>query len=332
MKEKRTYILDTLPDCIRIVGRDKKVLWVNRGFEKLIGKDKQELCGDDCHIHLCPERMRGEEGCYFDIIDRGNPVPQREITLKDNGGKNKVFLASYTPYRNEASGVTGVVEYLREITNLTQTRTALEEQLLHSKTVLGKTVDSLVSAIESRDPYTAGHQRKVSQLVRKIAQAMKPEDRRWIEGLRVSAQLHDIGKICVPAEILSHPGKLGHEQFELIKLHSETGYRILSNIEFTFGFPFTNAILQHHERMDGTGYPNGLPDSEIILEARILAVADVMEAMVNHRPYRAGLGITCALDEITKNAGSKYDPEVAEACRGIFLEDKFEFREVLPIS
>jgi PAS domain S-box-containing protein len=132
MKEKRTYILDTLPDCIRIVGRDKKVLWVNRGFEKLIGKDKQELCGDDCHIHLCPERMLGEEGCYFDIIDKGNPVPQREITLKDNGGKNKVFLASYTPYRNEASGVTGVVEYLREITNLTQTRTALEEQLLRS--------------------------------------------------------------------------------------------------------------------------------------------------------------------------------------------------------
>ncbi|HUT66453.1 MAG TPA: HD domain-containing phosphohydrolase, partial [Spirochaetota bacterium] len=167
-----------------------------------------------------------------------------------------------------------------------------------------------------------------SQLVRKIAQAMKPRDRKWIEGIRVSAQLHDIGKICVPAEILSHPGKLGREQFELIKLHSETGYKILSNIEFTFGFPFTNAILQHHERLDGTGYPNGLSGSEIILEARILAVADVMEAMVNHRPYRAGLGITCALDEITKNAGSKYDQAVVESCRGIFLEDKFEFREV----
>ena len=328
MNEKRTHILDTLPDCIRIIGSDKKVVWVNRGFEKLFGKTKKELCGGDCNTYLCPRKILGEEDCYLERVENGLPVPQREITLKDGDGRSRVFLASYTAYKDEDRGITGLVEYLREVTSLTKTRTALEEQLFRSKVILGKTVNSLVSAIESRDPYTAGHQRKVSQLVRRIAQEIKPDDRKWIEGLRISAQLHDIGKICVPAEILSHPGKLSKEQFNLIKLHCETGFRILSSIEFTFGFSLVDAILQHHERLDGTGYPSSLLGEEIMLEARIIAIADVMEAMINHRPYRAGLGVICALDEITQYAGSKYDTEVVEVCRGLFLEKSFKFREV----
>jgi HD-GYP domain-containing protein (c-di-GMP phosphodiesterase class II) len=136
-------------------------------------------------------------------------------------------------------------------------------------------------------PYTAGHQRNVSQLVRQIAQTIKPEDRHWAEGLRVTAQLHDIGKICVPAEILANPRVLKKEEFELIKLHSAVGYGILGNIDFGFGFSISDAILQHHEGLNGDGYPTGLSGDEILLETKILAVADVIEAMINHRPYRA---------------------------------------------
>jgi PAS domain S-box-containing protein len=322
-----THILDTIPDCIRVIDKHKKIVWVNRGFEQLVEKDRGMLCQDSCHHYYCPQSTLGEDYCYFDRIATGDAVPPREIALKDRDGNGKVFIATYSPYKDKDGEIIGVVEYLREITSLARARTALEEQLLRSKVILGKTVNSLVSAIESRDPYTAGHQRKVSQLVRKVAQFLKPEERKWIEGIRVAAQLHDIGKICVPAEILSHPGRLGREQFELIKLHSETGNLILRNIDFTFGFSLGDTILQHHERLDGTGYPKNLSYGEIILEARILAVADVIEAMINHRPYRAGLGLDCAMKEVKENAGKKYDKEVVEVCRHLFLKEKFEFKE-----
>jgi PAS domain S-box-containing protein len=329
MKVKSTRIFDTLPDSIRIIGSDRKIVWVNRRFEQLFSGQKKDFIGKACSDYFCAEQLFGDGECSIESFERGETVSPREITLKDKNGTVQSFLVTYTPYQNETGDVIGVVEYLREITSLTITRTALEEQLLRSKVILGKTVNSLVSAIESRDPYTAGHQRKVSQLVRRMAQKFKPNDRRWIEGIRVAAQLHDIGKICVPAEILSHPGNLGKEQFELIKLHSETGFRILGNVEFAFGFPVSEVILQHHERLDGSGYPGGVTANRIMLEARILAVADVVEAMINHRPYRAGLGIDSALQEIVSNAGKKYDKEVAEVCRSLFVDEGFDFQETV---
>jgi HD-GYP domain-containing protein (c-di-GMP phosphodiesterase class II) len=163
--------------------------------------------------------------------------------------------------------------------------------------------------------------------VRQVAQEIKPEDRHWAEGLRVTAQLHDIGKICVPAEILANPGKLKKEEFELIKLHSAVGYSILSNVDFGFGFSVPDTILQHHERSNGEGYPAGLTGDEILLEAKILAVADVIEAMTNHRPYRTGLGLSAALEEITNNASEKYDKDIVGICQYLFLKKKFEFQE-----
>lgn len=329
MKVKSTNVFDTLPDSIRIIGTDRKIIWVNRRFEQLFGDEKKEFIGNVCSEYFCVEKLFGDGGCCIKSLERGETVSSREITLKDRKGNLQSFLVTRTPYKNETGDVIGVLEYLREITSLTTARTALEEQLFRSQATLGKTVNSLVSAIESRDPYTAGHQRKVSQLVRRMAQKFKPNDRRWIEGVRVAGQLHDIGKICVPAEILSHPGKLGKEQFELVKLHSHTGFRILDNIEFTFGFPVSDVILQHHERLDGSGYPGGISGKRILLESRILAVADVVEAMVNHRPYRAGLGIDSALSEIGDNAGKRYDEEASEVCRSLFVDEGFCFQEVV---
>jgi len=168
-----------------------------------------------------------------------------------------------------------------------------------------------------RDPYTAGHQNRVAEIACMIAEEMGlPKDR--IEGIRVMGFLHDIGKIVVPAEILSKPGKLSEYEFHIIKAHSQAGYDILKGIELPW--PVATAIIQHHERLDGSGYPQGLSGDEIILEARILCAADVLEAMASHRPYRPALGIEKALDEIAQRKGTVYDSEVVDACLRLFVE------------
>lgn len=176
-------------------------------------------------------------------------------------------------------------------------------------------VTAIAATIEVRDPYTAGHQRRVANLATAIARELQlPEDQ--IEGLTLASVVHDIGKIRIPAEILSKPGRLDELEFNLIKRHSITGYEILKSINFPW--PIAQVVLQHHERLDGTGYPHGLKHEEILLEARIVAVADVVEAMVSHRPYRAGLGVDAALAEITRHRGASYDAAVVDACLKLF--------------
>ena len=176
--------------------------------------------------------------------------------------------------------------------------------------VTAATVQAMAQTVEVRDPYTAGHQKRVSNLARGIAAEMKLPPG-MIEGIGMAGNIHDIGKISVPAEILSKPGTLTDIQFGLIKAHPKTGYEILKGIEFPYDI--ARIVLQHHERMDGSGYPQGLCDDDILLEARILAVADVVEAMSSHRPYRPALGIDKALEEVSLKKGILYDPRVAEA-------------------
>jgi len=180
--------------------------------------------------------------------------------------------------------------------------------------------------VELRDPYTSGHQERVANLAIAIAQEMKFDDVQ-IENLRMAAIIHDIGKIYVPSDILNKPGRLSDIEFGLIKTHSQYGYDIVKGMDFPCSV--AQAILQHHERLDGSGYPNGLRGGEeILLEAKILAVADVVEAMASHRPYRPALGIDKALEEISKNKGRLYDPDVADACLKLFNSGKFEFKSV----
>jgi putative nucleotidyltransferase with HDIG domain len=176
-----------------------------------------------------------------------------------------------------------------------------------------------------KDPYTAGHQRGVAQLACAIAKEMGlPEEQ--IEGIRMAGLIHDIGKITIPAEILSRLGPLNDLEYGIIKTHSQAGYNIL-NGTIEFPWPVAQIVLQHHERMDGSGYPQGLSGEEILLEARILAVADVVEAMASNRPYRSARGIDKALKEISRNKGILYDPEVVDACLKLFTEKGFKFEE-----
>jgi putative two-component system response regulator len=204
------------------------------------------------------------------------------------------------------------VDRLRNhLEELVEERTyALKENLLDFVTVIAAT-------IEVRDPYTAGHQRRVSNLATAIAREMQlPDD--LIEGLRLASVVHDTGKIQIPAEILSKPGRLSELEFRLIQEHPGTGYEILKSIKFPW--PIAQTVLQHHERLDGTGYPHGLKEMDILLEAKILAVADVVEAIASHRPYRMSLGIDAALEEISYHRGVLYDPVVVDACLKLFRE------------
>ena len=197
-----------------------------------------------------------------------------------------------------------------------------EHHLETLKKSLVDSIQAIATTLEMRDPYTAGHQRRVAKLAESIGREMGlPEQQ--IEGIHFGGLIHDIGKIQVPAEILSYPGKLGKIQFDLIKTHPQAGYDILKGINFPW--PVAEMVRQHHERLDGSGYPQGLKNGAIILEARIMAVADTVEAMASHRPYRPGLGIDKALDEIIRNRGTHYDPPAVDACVRLFREKGFTF-------
>ena len=183
-------------------------------------------------------------------------------------------------------------------------------------------VEAISVTVEMRDPYTAGHQKRVAHLACAIAREMRlSEDE--IYGLHMASVIHDLGKITVPAEILSKPGQLSGLEYELIKSHVQAGYDILKQVDFPW--PLADIILQHHERMDGSGYPNGLKQEEILLPARILSVADVFETIASHRPYRPSLGLQHAMDEIRENRGRLYDGRVADVCLALIAEDRFQF-------
>lgn len=187
--------------------------------------------------------------------------------------------------------------------------------------VLLQTVESLSMMVEKRDPYTAGHQKKVCQLACAIAEAMKLDEKSQ-SGIYIASILHDIGKISIPAEYLSKPGTLDPVEFTIIKSHPQVAYEMLKSIDFDS--PVMKIVQQHHEKCNGSGYPFGLKCSDILLEARIITVADVVEAISSHRPYRPALGIDTALNEISTNAGELYDPDVVQVCLQLF-KDGFKF-------
>jgi len=199
-----------------------------------------------------------------------------------------------------------------------------KESVDRLRKALGGTVQAIASVVETKDPYTAGHQRRVADLARAMGTelGLSPDQ---IEGLRMAGIIHDIGKISVPAEILSTPRRLTPIEFSLIKMHSQSGYDILKDVDFPW--PIARMVLEHHERMDGSGYPHGLKGDQALLESRILSVADVVEAMASHRPYRAGLGIEAALAEIEANRGILYDLFVVDACLKLFREKGYRFPE-----
>jgi putative nucleotidyltransferase with HDIG domain len=220
----------------------------------------------------------------------------------------------------DTDGAPLVLELGIDITARKQAEEALKEKHAMVMRTLQGTVMALSAAVERRDPYTAGHQRRVTQLALALGREFGLDPER-LEGLEVACLLHDIGKIAIPAEILSKPGMLNDFEFNMIKSHPQVAFEILKGI--IFPWPVTQIIAQHHERVNGSGYPFGLEGEDILLESRILGVADVVEAMASHRPYRPALGIDEALAEVSQKQGVLYDPEVVAACLRLFKEQGF---------
>ncbi|MGZ3596595.1 MAG: HD-GYP domain-containing protein [Syntrophales bacterium] len=204
-----------------------------------------------------------------------------------------------------------------------QAEEALAKSLENLKKATGFIIDVIVMIVETRDPYMSGHQKRVADLARSIAAEMNLSGE-IIDGISMAGSIHDVGKISIPTEILGQPRRLNDVEYSLVKTHPEIGYQILKDIDFYR--PVALIVYQHHERMNGTGYPRGIKGEDILLEAKILGVADVVEAICRHRPYRPASGIDKALKEISQYSGVLYDPEVVDACTNLFAEKGFRFK------
>jgi PAS domain S-box-containing protein len=312
--ERRLHTLvQAIPDLIWLKDKDGIYLSCNTMFERFLGVKQTDIIGKTDYDFVDRELADSFREHDRKAMAAGKITSNEEwITFADDG--HRAFLDTIkTPMYDTQGTLIGVLGIGRDITN----RRSVER----IRKALGATVQAIAVIVEARDPYTAGHQRRVADLARSIATEMNlPDDQ--IDGIRMAATIHDLGKISVPAEILSKPTKLKKMEFDLIKEHSQSGYDILKDIDFPW--PVAMIVLEHHERMDGSGYPRNMKGDEILMEARIVAVADVVEAMASHRPYRPGLGIDAALEEIEKNRGIFYDNTVANACLRLFREKGFQ--------
>jgi PAS domain S-box-containing protein/putative nucleotidyltransferase with HDIG domain len=312
--EKLMVLVQSSPLGIMAVDLDGIIRFWNKATEKITGWREDEALGRP--IKMFPvDRLE----VYEEVRQR---TLQREIftslpvqAVKKDGTPMHVSYSA-APLLDAENHVVGTMALLYDITEKMELEVALKASLVKMSRVVDETVEALASAVETRDLYTASHQRRVAALAYAIAREMGGIGADQMKGIRTAAILHDIGKLHVPFELLNNPGHLNDIEFALIKNHPQSGYDILKNIEFPW--PVARIVQQHHEHLDGSGYPAGLKGDSILLEACIIGVADVVEAMSSHRPYRPGKGIKAALQEITKGRGSLYDPKAVDVCLALF--------------
>ena len=317
-------MLDSVDAYISLIDRDMKIIWANRNTKEMYGMDiVGQFCSRICHgkkepcldISQCIVRKAFLKGKMIKDI----------IEAKNWQGETMYFSGSANAISRDSKGQPLVVVMIyTDITEQKKTELELKQSMLRLRKNLAGTIQAMAMTVETRDPYTAGHQRKTADIARNIAQEMGLPQKQ-VDGIRMAGVIHDLGKISIPAEILSKPGKICQPEYSLIQFHPQTGYDILKGIDFRW--PVAEIVRQHHERMDGSGYPNGLTGDHILLEARIIGVADVIEAMSSHRPYRPALGVTRAFHEIRQNRGRLYDPNVVDATVRLFAKKEFFFTE-----
>lgn len=329
-------IIESLPEATFVIDRSGIILQWNQEMAKMTGYSAKDMVGKGNHEYSLAFYRGERRPMIVDmIIDPDLDLSNRYVKLYREGevvvtedniayprGEEKVMWGRAAPLYNSDGQVIGAIQTIRDFTE----RKHAEEEIKRSHDQLEHVFDGTVHALavttEKRDLYTSGHQQRVAALSVMIARDMGL-DEHTIHHLNIAASLHDIGKLYIPLDILSQPSRLNDIQRLLVMNHSEAGYDMVKNIPFEG--PIAQIIEQHHERIDGSGYPLGLTGNNILLEARILAVADTVEAMAAARPYRPALGVDRALEEIRSNAGKLYDPEVVEVCVKILLENRFEF-------
>ncbi len=322
-EEKYRIILEDMEDVYFEVDIRGNIAFVNTSSCKKSGYGKEELLGMPFTQISVPDGIERIMQYFGEIFKTGKTGKPFIWHLKKKNGEEGFFELVASLIRDRQGKPTGFRGIGRDITERKQSEEKLQQTLSILRKSMGVTIQVMVSAIEVRDPYTAGHQKRVADLARSIATEMGLNKDK-IEGIRMAGSIHDIGKLAIPSEILAKPTKLTNIEFSLIKEHSQSGYEMLKNVESPW--PLAQIVYQHHERMNGSGYPRKLKGEEIIIEARIMAVADVVEAMASHRPYRPGLGLDAALDEIEKNKGIMYDNSVADACLRLFREKGYHLQ------
>ena len=306
-------------DPLVTISPEGKITDVNEATVRVIGVPHETLIGTDFSDYFTePDKARAS---YREVLKSGQ-VRDYPLSLRHVSGSVIEVEYNATVYRDEAGEVVGVFAAARDVTERKETEQQLQRSLSQLQAITEEVIAAIADIVEVRDPYTAGHERRVAELALAMATQMGL-DEETVTGVRVASLLHDVGKITVPTEILSKPGRLSEVEFQLIRTHPQASHDVLHGIEFPW--PVAEVALQHHERLDGSGYPRGLAGDEIILEARILAVADVVEAMASHRPYRPALGIDAALEEIEQHSGGLYDAAVTEACVELFRRQGFTF-------
>jgi PAS domain S-box-containing protein/putative nucleotidyltransferase with HDIG domain len=309
---------DAMRDSVAVFDRDARLLSCNaatttltgRGFDDIVGRPCYEVFhGMDAYHSDCPQRRALESG-------------QVETSFMEQDGR--WLRVTFAPEVDAAGQVVGGVHVVTDVSELKHSELQLLESVTRQQSITEGVIAALARTVDERDPYTAGHQRRVSELAAAIARHMGLDEEK-VRGVQIAGMLHDVGKITIPAEILSKPGRLSAIELELVKSHPQAAHDILESIEFDL--PIADVAMQHHERLDGSGYPSGLMGEAILPEARILAVADVVEAMISHRPYRAALPLEAAMEEIEDGAGSRYDAAACDAATRLFREQGFAFAE-----
>jgi len=305
-EEQYRSVVEKASDGIVIL-QDAQIKFVNLHLAKMWGGAAAEMLDRNLTDFLRPDEKSKVLGRYKKRM-AGEEIPaiyETIISRKDGSNLNVELNVGISQYK----GKKATQVFVRDITERKQAQTW--------RKVLDGAIEAIAMTLEMRDPYTAGHQQRVSRLACAIADEMGLPQQQ-IDGLRIAGLIHDLGKVTIPAEILSKPGKLTETEFSIIKNHPQVAYDILRKIDFPW--PVADIVLQHHEYLDGTGYPQGLKEKDILLEARILTVADIVEAMASHRPYRPALGIDKALDEVKFGKGTRFDATVVDACLAIFAK------------
>ncbi|MGD0279766.1 MAG: PAS domain S-box protein [Smithella sp.] len=329
-ERKYRLLADNIQDVIFVLDMNLKYTYISPSVKTMRGYEPEEVLKQQSIEHvLTPSSHDLAMKTISDIMELEKSGPREnaplsrtfQLEMKRKDGTTLWTEVKFSFIRDENQRPIAIMGVTRDITERKKADEKLLQILEKLRKAFGSTIQVMVSAVEMRDPYTAGHQLQVANLACAIAREMGlPDDK--IEGIQMAGFIHDIGKLSIPAEILSKPTKLTNLEFSLIKEHPQSGYEMLKNVDSPW--PLAQIVYQHHERTNGSGYPRNLKGDEILPEARIMAVADVVEAMASHRPYRASLGIEAALEEIEKNKGILYDDAVADACLRLFREKGYQ--------
>jgi len=320
-EERFRSLSENSPDIIYTLGNDGAFTYVNPAWERIMGYPVGRVTGKYFVDFAKKEDIENYMRLFKCVRDERRIIRDEIGTLVHRDGTERYFSLSGAPNLGAEGNVIGVVGTFKDMTDLKRSQEELRKSFQKLQSTLDVTIQAISMIVEARDPYTSGHQERVAKLSCAIAAEMGLSEE-TVTGIRMAALLHDVGKINIPAEILSKPTRLNDIEYGMIRTHPQVGGNILKTIDFAF--PVDKVVLQHHERMNGSGYPAGVTGDDILLEARILAVADVVESMASHRPYRPAPGIEAALDEISRNRGIGFDSEVVDTCVKIFREKGFK--------